>query len=520
MAHDCPSSWTEFEKFNVSFDRVAFGWSQLDPFKTASAVEKKLGLKVQPADQMPVPGRLFMVGNLGRVGVEPRPDTLKKLGGGLGLGGALSVRLRGMSLAGPYLKMEQRIRGIPVFGSQLALHLNPKGVAYALTGTPFPAKTKMRAVSRKVGAKAAAEVVARALRTKSTELSWTAERTLLPGAAGLLPCFHVKAAAWEPFGVWYGFVGVNGKLLALYNVASSAVSTANGYKVNPLRTPQLLQVQLENLVGRGNRLNGANSQVWGPGPSQVPATGGAFLFPPNLDEFDQPQLYSFLDECRNAAATIAKGQWSKMVQKEKKFNPMKGSVHVAQAANNAFYWPDTGELFFGDILIDPNETRYTSRSLDIILHEFGHAISDTICQLGRTSSHTQSRGMSEGYSDYFAATVLDNPVMGDYFVKDPAGFRTCANSKKFPAGYAGEEHDVGNVWSGFLWDLRKDSTIGKAVADAITLQSLTYLGPWRTILQGLDAVLQADRTLYPDPAGSGQGQHEQAIQAAFHARKP
>ena len=124
--------------------------------------------------------------------------------------------------------------------------------------------------------------------------------------------------------------------------------------------------------------------------------------------------------------------------------------------------------------------------------------------------------MSEGYSDYFAANILDDPAIGDDFM--PSYARSCANSNKFARGFVGEEHDVGTVWAGFLWDLREDPKIGRANTELIVLQSLTYLGPWKTILQGLEALIQADRVTFPGADGQ-YGIHEAQIQAAFKARQ-
>jgi Fungalysin metallopeptidase (M36)/Fungalysin/Thermolysin Propeptide Motif len=517
MARTRPSSWSTFERFNVSFERVAAGWDEIDAGKAASILLRNLGLRIQPVQEKAVQGRLFMVGDMGYLGTDKAPSTLHKVGDSLELVGALKVERRGESLAGPLVSMEQQVEGIPVYGSEMTLHLNRKGEGYALTGTPVPKGVEIRRIPRKIDSGAAAEVVAGALNTKARALSWEGKEVLLPTEQGLLPCYHIEAFAWEPFGTWYGFVSTDGNLLALFNVASSANGAATGYEVNPLRSA-LTTLQLTNLNDPPTALNSQTSRVWGPGHTQIPSPNGDFSFGPNQLEFDQPQMYFFLERCRAAATTIAAGQLGPLLQNPGKFNPMQGTVHVAQAANNAFYDPTGGQLFFGDITIDA-ENRYTSRSLDIVLHEFGHAISDSICRLGQSSSNTQSRGMSEGYSDYFAATVLDNPIIGDYFMNDPAGFRSCDNSNRFPSGYAGEEHDVGNVWSGFLWDLRKNPRVGISATDGIVLQSLSYLGPWRTILQGLDAVVQADRVLFPEPSGT-QGQHEEAIRAAFDARRP
>ncbi len=508
------SHWTTYEKFNVSFQRIAEGWTQVNPDKAASAVGHILRAELNAAGEKPLPGRLFLVGNMGYVGTERIAGTLKNLEEALALSGELRIKRSSQSLAGTYTVAEQTVEDVPIYGAQLTLHMDAEGTAYALVGTPAPRGLKVSASPKKIQPKEAADVVTSALETKAEELEKCSyEEIFLPVDEQLLPCYRIRASARKPFGDWYGFVGFDGNLLALFNVASSA--KAQGYKVNPLRSPQLEPLPLSDLVDPASWLAGQRSEVWGANGKRVPSHNGAFLFNPNQEEFDEPQLYYFLQFCRSAAEAIAQTKLTSLLQHEQKFNPMKGTVHVPEADDNAFYKPETEQLYFGDTTSD-DPRHYSSRSLDIVLHEFGHAISDSICGLGRASANNSSRAMSEGYSDYFAATLLNDPVIGEYFF--PANSRTCANPLKFPRGFAGEEHDVGTVWAGLLWDLRNERTIGPNAADSIMLQSLSYLGPWRTIPQGIDALLQADRVLFPDP-GVRKGRHEDAIRAAFINRR-
>lgn len=515
MAHTSPSQWKDFEQFNVSFERVASGWEAVDPEKAVSDLRKTLGIRVREVQPEPERGRLFVVGNFGALKPEKAITTLQLVAGALKVAGTPRVKVRGRSFAGEFVKTEQYVGKLPVYGTELTLHLDTRGIGYAITGSPMLGKPEIAKVSKKISPKGAVEVVARALRTSIKETTFKVAEILLPTPDEFQPCYQVKVFTWKPFGTWYGFVGTDHRLLALYNVASAAVGEANGYAVSPLRGP-LTRLRLDDLAEL-RYLSSGHSEVWHHGRKRVSSKDGTFLFSNDASEFDQPQLYYSLTTCRTALAAVAGAELANTVFREKPFNPTVGTVHVPEAVNNAFYSPLNSELFFGDIELDP-ERRYTSRSLDIVLHEYGHGVSDAICRLGRTRPHTESRAMSEGYSDYFAATFLDNPVIGDYFVNAPQGFRNCANNKRFPRGYAGEEHDVGEIWAGFLWTLRNEPSMGKGIADALVLQSLSYLGPWRTIRQGLEAVLEADRLLFP--AGNTRGRHEDAIRSAFDARQP
>jgi fungalysin metallopeptidase (M36) len=150
-----------------------------------------------------------------------------------------------------------------------------------------------------------------------------------------------------------------------------------------------------------------------------------------------------------------------------------------------------------------------------VYHEFAHAVSDAICRLGRTQQHTQSRGMSEGYSDYFAASALNDPRIGDYVLNNANGDRNLTNpGLRFPAGFAGEEHSTGEVWAAILWDVR--TQCGPGVTDLLALESLQFLSPNATFNDGLAALITADRRLFP--TRNSTGRHEAVLNTAFNSR--
>lgn len=196
------------------------------------------------------------------------------------------------------------------------------------------------------------------------------------------------------------------------------------------------------------------------------------------------------------------------------FAPIRAVVRDRTSPNNAYYKPSTGELLFGDF---GGGRRPTARSAEIIYHELGHAVADAVCHLSRSMEpDTQSRGMGEGYSDYFAASALDDPRLGDYVLDGGAGQRDCSRpSLRFPPAFRGEEHETGEVWASVLWALR--ARYGGDVADRIALESLYFLDEHSSFEDGRAALQAADRMLFPDADG---GAHERAIEEEFAARRP
>ena len=183
-------------------------------------------------------------------------------------------------------------------------------------------------------------------------------------------------------------------------------------------------------------------------------------------------------------------------------------VNDRAARNNAFFMPTTGQLRFGAI-----DSRSSARSAAMVVHELAHAVTDTICELGRARTRgTESRGLSEGYSDYFAASLLDDPRFGDYVGNAPEGLRNCAApGLRFPRGFAGEEHDTGAAWAAVLWGIR--GRAGQASTDRLAVESLEYLDAGSTFAEAVAALHTADAELHG-------GANRDAIDDEYAARAP
>src|SRR5262249_19229408 len=113
------------------------------------------------------------------------------------------------------------------------------------------------------------------------------------------------------------------------------------------------------------------------------------------------------------------------------------------------------------------------------------------------------RALDEGYADYFAGTINNDPEIGEYAAGYAGGLRSLANGHRFPddVNYpvtgAPEAHWTGMIWGGTCWEGR--AALGPAVADALVFRSLYYQPDHRadfaTAARGL---LEADHALYQD----------------------
>jgi len=153
-------------------------------------------------------------------------------------------------------------------------------------------------------------------------------------------------------------------------------------------------------------------------------------------------------------------------------------------------------------------TRGTSATTDdldsdydgqIIMHEYGHGVSNRLVGGGTSTSclnRIQSGAMGEGWSDYFAISFFNNPVLGGYVVQNAVrGLRrqsyegyTFTYEDVGNAGY--EVHDDGEIWGATLWDLR--TSLGQAVTDRLVINGLKGTPCNPSMTDARDAILSAD----------------------------
>jgi len=146
------------------------------------------------------------------------------------------------------------------------------------------------------------------------------------------------------------------------------------------------------------------------------------------------------------------------------------------------YWDGVGVNFFRwGIQGNGRACANTGMMSDVIYHEYGH---------GRTQfmwdPFSPSGAMHEGLSDYLAATITNQPIIGRGFFGPGTSIRTTENTIKInQPSCAGEVHCVGNAIAGSLWDLRRnliaagpDSATAIALADSLFHYAGYGGAPW------------------------------------------
>ena len=152
----------------------------------------------------------------------------------------------------------------------------------------------------------------------------------------------------------------------------------------------------------------------------------------------------------------------------------------------------------------PNPDRDSSMDGDVVFHEYGHGISNRLIGNGSTAlSGTQSGALGEAWSDYWAITINNDGLVGEYSTGNTtAGIRRAAytvpanpiHDSYADIGTGGfQVHRDGEVWAATLWDLR--AQLGAATTDLLVLNGMKFTPNRPSFLNARDGILQADQSL-------------------------
>ncbi|MDD2999478.1 MAG: M36 family metallopeptidase, partial [Candidatus Riflebacteria bacterium] len=124
----------------------------------------------------------------------------------------------------------------------------------------------------------------------------------------------------------------------------------------------------------------------------------------------------------------------------------------------------------------------------------------------------ESGAINEGQADYFACTVTDDPLLGEWAVAKMGKpyLRILENDLHYPQDIQGEVHADGKIWGAVLWDIRK--ALGKDVSDMLIYKSHFYLNGSRPkFIDAYNALVTADKNVF-------EGKHLAELEAVFAKR--
>lgn len=134
--------------------------------------------------------------------------------------------------------------------------------------------------------------------------------------------------------------------------------------------------------------------------------------------------------------------------------PMPMTVNINNACNA--FWDGTGINFFAA----GGRCPATARVADVVYHEYGHGITDLMSR-----PFGPSGAMHEGFSDYYAATMTNQPLIGIGFFGPGTIIRRIDEDRKYPDDVVDEVHEDGLIIASALWDVRLE--LGKTLTDSL-----------------------------------------------------
>ncbi|OFZ31083.1 MAG: hypothetical protein A2622_00320 [Bdellovibrionales bacterium RIFCSPHIGHO2_01_FULL_40_29] len=193
------------------------------------------------------------------------------------------------------------------------------------------------------------------------------------------------------------------------------------------------------------------------------AENNQFLYPTNDLRFGQVQVYFYLNQVRDWF--IENFQFKLPFTLAAEMN-----VGYPEKTNTAFYYQHKIRLGEGDGII------FSDMSLDpsIIIHESLHAVIEAVSALPYTG---QGGSLNEAFADFFTATILNNPNLGEVSYKKANFKRTINNTLRMSDAQGGLYHDSGIV-SGLLWSISK--SIGADKSQKLAWDILVRLDPLST----------------------------------------
>ncbi len=214
-------------------------------------------------------------------------------------------------------------------------------------------------------------------------------------------------------------------------------------------------------------------------PGMAQSDTGEFIYTRNDFRFEEVNAYYWITELsRYIADTLG--------FPERVNYPVPVNVHY-MTDDNSYYMESDRGLHYGDGGVDDAE------DVEIVLHEFGHAIQhNAIPGLGQT---WEAGSQDEGTSDYFAATFSGDTrypdTIGEWDAScydpdpndNPPRLRPIVTDRHYPEDMyepypltgSANIHWDGVIWSSTLWQIRNH--IGREQMDSILLKALPTMTP-------------------------------------------
>lgn len=413
--------------------------------------------------------------------------------------------------AGTTVRYRQHFEGVPVFQSEIVVHISPKNEVTYVTNTFDPLVANVN-TSALIDEQTALDIASQEINVKG-EITFSSSELWVYNREVSALVYRVQIEAPEPVGSWEVLVDAQtGNVLHAMNRACNhhdgcmhkapapppVNGTGNVFIPDPLSFAQVayagqyvdgndatnasLDATLTNVTLQDINFNGSQYQLVGPYAEiydfESPYRGLFAQASPNFNfnrfdnGFEAVNCYYHIDgSMRYINETLNIPLMPFQYNGGVRYDP-----HGLNGADNSHYLGASGRVAFGEGGVDDAE------DADVVLHELGHGLHDWLTG----GNLSQVNGLSEGCGDYWASSYSRN--LNQWTPADPAYFwmfswdghnpfwagRITNYTALYPGGLTGAIHTDGQIWATSL--LRIYETLGRAKVDAAFLEGLAMTG--------------------------------------------
>jgi Zn-dependent metalloprotease len=434
------------------------------------------------------------------------------------------------SLMGTHVRMQQYVGDIPVYNSEVTVHIDESGGIYQLNSEnliDLNIDTTAKVLANDA-LKVARQYLKDAVGVKSPDAP---QLVVYPMQPGNRLAYKVTINTSKPLGSWRCIVDAQtGEMLGCRNMLCFASGAGRIFNPSPpvaMKTNQLIdmddsndaipdlaysRVTLGRLDGSGFLSGDWVSTKLTPNAAYEPNL--EFLYSREDNRFEEVMIYYHVDTAHEYMASLGFTDiMNYQIPAYNGYNPVNGMVFDER--NAMYYGGDVRIMVFGTGGTD------TAEDAEVILHEYGHATQDN--QVPGWGKQHEGRAMGEGFGDYMATSFLSrvsdgygDACMGEWFgvgsATSPSGGDNCLrrvdSNKIYPTdmidpSIQGSIYPNSAIWSGALWACRSalqttegDDRIGSSIMDTIIIQSHYLLTPNALFRDGAEALVKADYALY------------------------
>lgn len=401
-------------------------------------------------------------------------------------------------LAGTHhARMQQTYRDLPVLGADCTVSLGADGDVRLVLGTFVP-DVSVDVTPRLSEAAARAAALAH-LPGAPTDYDVAARLAILRHEGRDRLVYEVRASARRrPFSRQLLVDADTGALLEQIDLTLNVTGTGCMYRLNP-DTLSLETVPFPRLCCEGMRLNGSCSEVHNADPVAVPdafSPTSTFCFAPaapDTTNFDQANVYWHID---HLVGDVFGSFGYPGPRSPFHVTVSPGAAPGSSPGTTSLVW-DVPSIWFGSIQITLRDgsrpVRDGAKEASIIYHEAAHAVMGDIGI--KPGMEPEAATIHEGTADYFAAAVTGTPALGPWTYGTGGATRQDTDPAVYNYGNpnvrVSNMYIAGQIWSGALWDMRKDPAMGP-VTDEIVFRALYYMPSHPSFATAATAVFQAD----------------------------